>query len=493
MLSWFSSTPTDSSTPPAEPSTPSTELPTQTEPSTPPTEPSSPEEDEEEQRKGWLAWVRSWGLDEPTKAVALLLLSTYAELGSWSVSDLAVGLSYLRRANSSDWDAPSTDRAFLHRDLLDSALHHTHLSVAAYASSEAEWELLVEPLADSRLPVASGERVEGDGHGIELVKLEPVSTLLRPGYFIARDRAREAILLVIRGTDNNFDLLTDCCACGVPFEDGGYVHSGMHRAAKWFMDHELDTLLNLLIETPEAHIQLVGHSLGGGTAAILAALLRPYDPTAQAVAIGPPPVADVATSIAFDLDGLCTSFIHENDIVSRASLTAIDGVREEIQAFPWWDHAKADMLASPWISTPAAVVSSMASSLPSISAPAPLADVWSASMASLSAASAWLRPSKGLATGDPFHVEHSELEVAIELVPPGRIYHLFKAPQDPDDPGTHINLLDPDPDRPLQYFMKRVPPETFSKINMVNSAFEDHKTDSYINAILSMDAREDYV
>ncbi|KNC48048.1 lipase class 3 family protein [Thecamonas trahens ATCC 50062] len=398
---------------------------------------------------GWLRWVASLGVAESTKAVASLLLATYSELGEWSLTDLAVGLSYLQAENTAKWRPPSTDRAFLHRELIDVGMHYALLAQAAYARSPAEWRQLMAPLALSRLPTSpeSAASPVDAVAGFELIKLEPKSTLLRPGYFIAVDHTRLEIVLAIRGTDNNLDLLTDCCACGVPFEDGGFVHSGMHRAALWFLHSELATLVELLVGDPRRHITLVGHSLGGGTAALLAALLRPHDEHVHAFALGPPPCADLATSIAFDLSGVCTSFVCNNDIVPRASLSALEHLRREIKAFPWWERAKADMLASPWLAPPVAAVSSVAAVLPDIQPPAQLvaasSSVWNASVATMSTLAAWLRPTSvavGVAEPDPFHVETSALDARIDLVPPGKLYHVFRDDAGDLSPNQHGRL-----------------------------------------------------
>ena len=91
--------------------------------------------------------------------------------------------------------------------------------------------------------------------------------------------AQSAAMIVCRGTDptNIIDFLTDLDNLLVPFhvptdtqhEDCGYVHAGMYRAAR---EAEID-LLHCLEELDPKQIIIAGHSLGGGLAVMLAAIL----------------------------------------------------------------------------------------------------------------------------------------------------------------------------------------------------------------------------
>ena len=49
----------------------------------------------------------------------------------------------------------------------------------------------------------------------------------------------------------------------------GYSHFGMLAAARWVLQQTKDRLEEAMTECPGYHLQVVGHSLGAGTAALL--------------------------------------------------------------------------------------------------------------------------------------------------------------------------------------------------------------------------------
>lgn len=49
----------------------------------------------------------------------------------------------------------------------------------------------------------------------------------------------------------------------------GYSHFGMLAAARWVLQQTQDRLEEAMLECPTYHLQVVGHSLGAGTAALL--------------------------------------------------------------------------------------------------------------------------------------------------------------------------------------------------------------------------------
>ncbi|GKD54404.1 lipase, class 3, partial [Tanacetum coccineum] len=82
------------------------------------------------------------------------------------------------------------------------------------------------------------------------------------------------------------DTLTAATGAVVPFHhsvihDGGisnlilgYAHCGMVAAARWIAKLSIPSLLEALKENPGYEVKVVGHSLGGGTAALLTYILR---------------------------------------------------------------------------------------------------------------------------------------------------------------------------------------------------------------------------
>lgn len=49
----------------------------------------------------------------------------------------------------------------------------------------------------------------------------------------------------------------------------GYSHFGMLAAARWVLQQTKDRLEEAMSHSPGYHLQVVGHSLGAGTAALV--------------------------------------------------------------------------------------------------------------------------------------------------------------------------------------------------------------------------------
>lgn len=105
-------------------------------------------------------------------------------------------------------------------------------------------------------------------------------------------------------------MLTDACASCVPY-CGGYAHWGMLQAATWFVENELKKVADLVRARPGYDLLLIGHSLGAGTAAMLAHMIH-NDADAKAAAQGIKCTAvGVATPAVLteELAGKCSDYI----------------------------------------------------------------------------------------------------------------------------------------------------------------------------------------
>ena len=106
---------------------------------------------------------------------------------------------------------------------------------------------------------------------LESVPREDVSEeQLCPRYYVIKDTTRREVVVVIRGTASTKDATTDMIAKTNPFLTG-IAHDGIARGAKALFKNVKDDLRTLTDE----HYKLVlaGHSLGGGTAHLLLALI----------------------------------------------------------------------------------------------------------------------------------------------------------------------------------------------------------------------------
>lgn len=81
-----------------------------------------------------------------------------------------------------------------------------------------------------------------------VVKFVKNSLLLRPGYYIAVDKRKKLIILGIRGTQTLYDLITDLVHSNheeITFQ-GYSTHYGTAKAARWFLQHEMETIRKCL-------------------------------------------------------------------------------------------------------------------------------------------------------------------------------------------------------------------------------------------------------
>lgn len=93
------------------------------------------------------------------------------------------------------------------------------------------------------------------------------------------DRARQRLVLTVRGSLELGDLLTDLhakpIAVHLPCLEGeAYVHEGMLRAAAFVHCNTAETLARAARDYPGWPLFVTGHSLGGGVAALVAVLMR---------------------------------------------------------------------------------------------------------------------------------------------------------------------------------------------------------------------------
>ncbi|CAE6944074.1 Dagla, partial [Symbiodinium sp. CCMP2592] len=139
-----------------------------------------------------------------------------------------------------------------------------------------------------------------------------------PGYMVAVDHEAGCVVVALRGTSTARDALVDLVCEAVPCELAGMeglAHGGMLRAAKRLMEpllaHVKEGLSLLAAERAQGRststfgtdVLVTGHSLGGGVAALLAALWRdaaalPVGCSMRCVTFGCPQVLDASHAVA---------------------------------------------------------------------------------------------------------------------------------------------------------------------------------------------------
>ena len=203
------------------------------------------------------------------------------------------------------------------KDLLEELAHYCTFANAAYG-----WKGFA---FCGRLHLGGDYRVLARSTGIDrrdIVTAKWHSKANRPAYYIARDVKRKAIVLAIRGSFSPRDLLTDLCASCENFivedeleigEIGTYrnsttprlivgrAHKGMVDAARTIAAMTGKIISEELDAHPDYKLICVGHSLGGGVAAIIAAMWqRRFRNRVRSIGYGNPCVFPLNLTRVFD-------------------------------------------------------------------------------------------------------------------------------------------------------------------------------------------------
>ncbi|NXL89772.1 DGLB lipase, partial [Alectura lathami] len=155
-------------------------------------------------------------------------------------------------------------------------------------------------------------------------------------FFVALDHKKEAIVVAVRGTLSFEDILTDLSAdCeDLTLEDvleNGFVHKGITQAANYIYQKLInDGILNQAFTiAPEYKLVIVGHSLGGGTASVLAIMLRNSFPTLKCYAFSPPGGL-LSKALADYTKHFIVSIILGKDLVARLSMPNMEDLKRRI-------------------------------------------------------------------------------------------------------------------------------------------------------------------
>lgn len=155
-------------------------------------------------------------------------------------------------------------------------------------------------------------------------------------FFVALDHKKEAIVVSVRGTLSFEDVLTDLSADCETFTledvlENGLVHKGITQAANYIYRRLVnDGILNQAFTiAPEYKLVVVGHSLGGGTASILAVMLRNAFPNLRCYAFSPPGGL-LSKSLADYTKKFIVSVILGKDVVPRLSMSNMEDLKRRI-------------------------------------------------------------------------------------------------------------------------------------------------------------------
>ncbi|PPE02303.1 hypothetical protein GOBAR_DD00637 [Gossypium barbadense] len=215
---------------------------------------------------------------EAIATISETLRFTYSEtLGKWPIGDLAFGINYLMRRQG-NFEVASVYAG-------DNCVELKGEEIKKELNNLLRLLTLCRLFSKKPFPVF----LDSAGYSEEDALLhKPKAGLMKPAFTIIRDENSKCFLLLIRGTHSIKDTLTAATGAVVPFHhsvlhDGGvsnlvlgYAHCGMVAAARWIAKLTAPCLLKAIAQYPDYKVKIVGHSLGGGTAALLTYILREH-------------------------------------------------------------------------------------------------------------------------------------------------------------------------------------------------------------------------
>ncbi|CAH8389823.1 unnamed protein product [Eruca vesicaria subsp. sativa] len=244
----------------------------------------------------------------------------------WTLGDLTIGLYliYLRQASLSPFEDVKGVQVVSESTVSD-LIYNAELAKGCYRDS-------VSGLAKNTMLRENN-----------ILKFVKDSSVMRPGYYVGVDHRRKLVVFGIRGTHTIYDIITDIVSSSddeVTFE-GYSTHFGTAEAARWFLNHELQTIRRCLEKYEGYKLRLVGHSLGGAIASLMAIMLRKmprkelgFDPEIiSAVGYATPPC--VSRELAENCSEFVTTIVMQDDIIPRLSTASLARLRNEILQTDW--------------------------------------------------------------------------------------------------------------------------------------------------------------
>ncbi|XP_076885006.1 uncharacterized protein LOC143534388 [Bidens hawaiensis] len=305
---------------------------------------------------------------ETISTLSETLRFTYSEiLGKWPIGDLAFGISYLLKRQGN----LHVSSVFGGKDSLQLA--------GPEIVSKLRYLLYLLTLcwhfSKKTFPVF----LEETGFSTEDVLIqEPKAGILKPAFTILVNHKTKTFLLLIRGTHSIKDTLTVATGAVVPFhhtvvhEGGvsdvilGYAHCGMVAAARWIAKLATPVLLKALQSNPDYKLQIVGHSLGGGTAALLTYVLREQKEFSTTTCVTFAPGACMTWELADSGNEFITSVINGADLVPTFSAASVDDLRAEVTASAWLNDLRTQIEHTRILKTFYRSATALGSRLPSI-------------------------------------------------------------------------------------------------------------------------------
>ncbi|XP_039127938.1 diacylglycerol lipase-beta-like [Dioscorea cayenensis subsp. rotundata] len=268
---------------------------------------------------------------------ALTVRFVWAEtMGKWPLADLLIGVRYLsgRQGNSGILPCLNTGVNFIELKGPE---------VIAELAHQLKLLTLCTLFTAKKFP----KFLKSAGYSQQQVLQKSKPGFLRPYFTILHDESNKCIVVLIRGARSFKDRLTAATAAVVPFhhlviQEGnlcnlvlGHAHCGMLAAARWIAKSVTPCLLRVISQNPDYHIKIIGHSLGGGIAAILSYILREREEFSSSSCIAFSSAACMTWDLADSSKCFVTSIVNNSDVVPTLSTVSVDNLRSEIAKSSW--------------------------------------------------------------------------------------------------------------------------------------------------------------
>ncbi|WJX12003.1 hypothetical protein P8452_02547 [Trifolium repens] len=388
----------------------------------------------------------------------------------WSLGDLTVGLYmiYLRQASTHPFEDLKGIQ-ISSESIVQDLIYHIELAKGAYKDNPAV-------LARNSMLRESN-----------VIKFVNNSSVMRPAYYIGVDTRKKLVILGIRGTHALYDLITDIVSSSdgeVTFE-GYSTHFGTAESARWFLHHEIGNIRKYMQKHEGFRLRLVGHSLGGAIASLLAIMIHRksskelgFSPNiVTAVGYGTPPC--VSKELAESCAGYVTTVVMQDDIIPRLSVASLRRLRNEILQTDWMSVIEKE----DWkrfidlVTNAKQAVSSVQDVAHKLADYANFRRNKNPSVESVGkelpvAREAPSPPKAVKENSDVVKIEETKPAVSEELFIPGSVYYLKRNLGSQNDVEKEVYTL-----------LKRQPGEHFQRIILSGNFITDHKCDSHLYAL----------
>ncbi|KGN44704.1 uncharacterized protein LOC101216108 isoform X2 [Cucumis sativus] len=416
-------------------------------------------------------WALSSGDGNPhrSRSVSEIIASIQRSktgIQDWSLSDLTIGLCliYLRQASTNPLEDLKGVQISSNATVED-LIYFVELAEGSYKNSTAM-------LAKTTML-----------RECNILKFVKNSSVMRPGYYIGVDTRKKLVIFGIRGTHTVYDLITDIITTSdrdVTFE-GYSTHFGTSESARWFLQNEIGMIRRCLEKYQGFRLRLVGHSLGGAIASLLAVMLRKkskkelgFSPDiVSAIGFATPPC--VSRKLAESCADYVTTVVMQDDVIPKLSVASLTRLRIEILQTDWMSLIdKEDWKSIIGLVTNAKqVVTSVQDVAQKLADYAKFtskkkSDDNNKKESDVASGSPRSHATTSLQRATAAQIKAARCKISDELFIPGTVYYLKR----------HVESTP-------EYFSlwKRHPDEHFQQIVLSNIILSDHKCDSHYYAL----------